>query len=67
MDRDRFECFPDPNGGWLIWDNDIGEPATFSQIVLVGLTGSEAESMCRLLNGYTRSRDDLLKGTGNPS
>jgi hypothetical protein len=57
-DSDRFEYFPDPAGQWTIWDNRLDSPMCLSGAVMIGLSKSQARSICRLLNEFCCSRHE---------
>ncbi|UVK46662.1 hypothetical protein BPNPMPFG_002355 [Mesorhizobium sp. AR07] len=48
---ERFECFPEPSGGWLVWDNEADEPAMVAETVLSGVSEREASFVTDILNG----------------
>ncbi|UVK49465.1 DUF982 domain-containing protein (plasmid) [Mesorhizobium sp. AR07] len=49
---EHFECFPEPSGGWVVWDNDADEPAMLSGTVLSGVSEREAYIIIDILNGF---------------
>jgi hypothetical protein len=49
--RRRFECFPEPSGGWLVWDNDADEPVMVSGVVMSGISPHQAFFVTEILNG----------------
>jgi hypothetical protein len=55
-DSSRFEYFLDPAGQWTIWDNRLDCPMCLSGAVMIGLSKSQARSICRLLNDLCRLR-----------
>lgn len=60
-DSERFDYFPDPCGNWTVWDTHYERPVCFSGIILVGLSQSEAKSICRLLNQSIDAEGELSR------
>lgn len=44
----RFECRPDEDGMWMVWDNKIGAPASLGG-PLVRRERRRAEAACEIL------------------
>lgn len=55
----RFECFPEPSGGWLVWDNEAEEPVVLSEVLLSSVSEREAFLVTESLNGL-RGRSNLV-------
>lgn len=56
---EQFECVMEPSGTWMVWDRHLEAPVQFSVLTLIGLTQSEAFSLCRLLRGLPPDEEDL--------
>jgi hypothetical protein len=54
--EERFEIVLDPHDLWMVWDKDVEEPVVFSDQLLAGMSKSEAEAACDVLNNIHRRR-----------
>lgn len=70
--KKRFELVLEPTDLWTVWDKLAEEPAVFGDRSLMGLTESEAEAACEILNGVHQRRmaaeedaEKAKKGGGN--
>ncbi|BAT60925.1 hypothetical protein GJW-30_1_03475 [Variibacter gotjawalensis] len=51
MKRDRYDCFEDPSGCWMVWDVRKARIAKLNRRELMELTQGEALSISDQLNG----------------
>jgi hypothetical protein len=54
----RFECLPDTEGTWMVWDNETGAPATLGGCELRGRQKERAEVACGILTRIFTNRMD---------
>lgn len=54
----RFECLPDSDGTWMVWDNVTSAPATLGGCELRGRQKERAEVACGILTRIFANRMD---------
>ena len=54
--KDRYETILDPSNLWTVWDNLTSEPAMIGMTIVAGITQSEAEDACYVLNEVEKRR-----------
>lgn len=52
----RFVSMMEPSELWTVWDNQSGAPAEFGPKVLIGLSKTEAQAACSIMNERYRNR-----------
>lgn len=64
---ERFETILEPSDLWTVWDKTLKQPAMFGEMVLGGMSESEARAACELLNSFhqkwKRNNDELQAKT----
>jgi len=55
----RYEFFPDPAELWLVWDKTEEGPTCLGGRVLMGLSRTEAEMFCVIMNDLDASLSKL--------
>jgi len=54
--KHRYEIILDPSELWTVWDNLLNEPAMIGMTIVAGLSKSEAEDACYVLNEVEKRR-----------
>ena len=54
----RYDTICDPLDMWMVWDNQIEEPASFGGQIMHGLTEGYANEVAKIMNEiYSRDND----------
>ncbi|MAS12871.1 MAG: hypothetical protein CMH69_06170 [Nitratireductor sp.] len=54
--KPRYEIVLDPSELWTVWDNLRNEPAMIGMTIVAGISKSEAEDACYVLNEVEKRR-----------
>ena len=64
--QSRFDCRPEPDGTWTVWDNVAGSPAMLGGHPLAGRTHERAEAARDILVRIYQNRLDAQSSRKEP-